>query len=293
MKENKEEKSDQKKEKKFENNKKEENKKDKNDDNKKDFNSKNKNNELLIAKDDKDLCIIDYNEKKINDNKNKEKYNIINQKKEEQREKDKNMELIINNKKDEKKNIIKEKEEKYKMERLFDDDEKTTIFFSVMLLGGNQVGKSWIFDNIFSIPFTTSPSFCLDSEEIFIKINEDIISLKIEDCPGQDLFFKLNLSSIGNKDLIIFVYSIDSRESFEIIIKRIKETKQKCNENTHFILVGNKLDLNDIRTVSKEEGSELAKNENLDLFMEVSAKYGENIEQIIFEASKILYKNRK
>ena len=53
------------------------------------------------------------------------------------------------------------------------------------------------------------------------------------------------------------------------------------------------MDLNNMRVISKKEGSELAKNEKIDFFIEVSAKTGENIENIFFEAAKILYKNRK
>ena len=160
-----------------------------------------------------------------------------------------------------------------------------------MLIGDTHVGKSWIFDNFFSIPFINTPSICLDSEEVFIKVNDEILSLNIEDTPGQERFQRL--SSISKKDLIIFVYSIDNKNSFEIIKQRIKKIKEDCNDNTHYILVGNKMDLNNNRVISKEEGSELAKNEKIDFFIEVSAKTGENIENIFFEAAKILYKNRK
>ena len=98
---------------------------------------------------------------------------------------------------------------------------------------------------------------------------------------------------MGNKDMIIFIYSIDNRQSFETICKRIKETKSNFKENLYYILVGNKLDLNKNRVVSKEEGNELMKNENLQFFIEVSAKTGENINLLIFESAKILYKNKK
>ena len=202
----------------------------------------------------------------------------------------KNIENKIEN--NENKNIIIQKEE-YKIERLFEVEDKTELFYSIMIIGDNQVGKSWIFDSFFSIPFTESPSICLDSEQALIKINDEILSLTIEDCPGKELFFKLNLLSMGNKDMIIFIYSIDNRQSFETICKRIKETKSNFKENLYYILVGNKLDLNKNRVVSKEEGNELMKNENLQFFIEVSAKTGENINLLFFESAKILYKNKK
>ena len=57
-------------------------------------------------------------------------------------------------------------------------------------------------------------------------------------------------------------------------------------------MVGNKVDLENKRIVKKEEGENLAKDENLDLFLEVSAKNGNYIDKIFFDACKILYKSR-
>jgi len=259
---------------------------------KKENNNKIKNNDnkySITIKEEEDFFIIDNDEhysKKSNE------ININNTPKGKNEEKNTKNNIINKNIKErEVENNIIIKKDEYKVEKLFDDEEKTTLFFSLMLIGDTHVGKSWIFDNFFSIPFINTPSICLDSEEVFIKVNDEILSLNIEDIPGQERFQKL--SSISKKDLIIFVYSIDNKNSFEIIKQRIKKIKEDCNDNTHFILVGNKMDLNNKRVISKEEGSELAKNEKIDFFIEVSAKTGENIENIFFEAAKILYKNRK
>ena len=288
-------------------------------------NSKNKeeikNKKLIddVVKKEKDDFII-------LDNKNNEKTNIMFKKEEnitpgkndeDEIVKEENKDIIqkineinninINNKqKDEKKikevnnNKIQKKDEKiikdedYKIEKFFDWEDNNSLFFSVMLVGDTQVGKSWIYDKFFDIPFTPSPSIFLESDEICIKINDDVLSLNIQDIPGNDIFFKLNLtSSIIKQDLIIFVYSIDNKKSFETISTKIKEVKENCTEKVHYLLIGNKLDLNDQRKVSEKEGDELAKKEKLDLFMEVSAKTGENIDKLFFEGAKILYKNSK
>jgi small GTP-binding protein len=174
--------------------------------------------------------------------------------------------------------------------KLFDpDDDKTQLFFFVILIGESNVGKTWIFNNFFTLPYTQSLSIGLESEEIFFKIEEEtLISLNILVCPGK--FNQLNL--ISSKDLIIFVYSIDKRNSFENLKAKIKEIKTKSKKEAHYILVGNKIDLEEQRVVKKEEGEKLAKDENFDLFLEVSAKDGKNIDKIFFDACKILYKSR-
>ena len=244
----------------------------------KDNDSSKRNKTKLINGDEKEKNEI------IKQNKNNSK--II----EKKEEISNNPNFHPNKKKEENKIEIKNE---YKMEKFFGSEEQTKYFFSIVMVGESKVGKSWIFDNYFSIPYTKSSSISLESEEVCIKLNEDILSINIGDCPGHESFNKIYLSIISNKDLIIFVYSIDNKNSFESLSKRIKEVKDNCKKETHFMLVGNKSDLNNDRLISKEEGNILAKNENFDYFIEVSAKTGENIDNIFFEAAKILYKNMK
>ena len=278
-------------------------------------------NNLIINKDDIDMPKeiktakgeIDFDGFEIIDNKNK---------KEEKKEKiDKNIininnEKIINNINEikienENKNNNLEKEEKkistkkllminkklslkkdLKITKLFDpDDDETQLFFFVVLIGESNVGKTWIFNNFFTLPYAQSSSIGLESEEIFFKIEDEVLmSLNILVCPGDKKFNQLNF--ISSKDLIIFTYSIDDRNSFENLKEKIKEIKTRSKKGIHYILVGNKIDLEKKRVIKREEGEKLAKNENFDSFLEVSAKDGKNIDKIFFDACKILYKHR-
>ena len=56
-------------------------------------------------------------------------------------------------------------------------------------------------------------------------------------------------------------------------------------------MVGNKADLEEERRITKEEGLKYKEEQNLDLFMETSAKTGLNIKNVLIEAAKILYKD--
>ena len=159
-----------------------------------------------------------------------------------------------------------------------------------MLTGESEVGKTWIYNKFFSIPYAQSLSLGIENEEIFFKIENILMSLNIMVSPGNKIFNQLCLNS--NKDLIIFVYSIDNRNSFENLKERIKEIKLKNKKDIYYMLVGNKIDLESKRVVKKEEGEKLAKNENLDGFLEASAKNGNFIDDIFFEACRILYENK-
>ena len=81
-------------------------------------------------------------------------------------------------------------------------------------------------------------------------------------------------------------------DSFYTVKRRIPVIKRICNKNTSFILVGNKCDLEKEgkRIISYEKGLELANEEKMDFFIEVSAKMSFNIDELFFEAAKIIYK---
>ena len=54
--------------------------------------------------------------------------------------------------------------------------------------------------------------------------------------------------------------------------------------------MGNKVDLEDDRTVTKEEAENLVNDLEFDYFIETSAKTGFNAEKIFIQAAKLLYK---
>ena len=69
----------------------------------------------------------------------------------------------------------------------------------------------------------------------------------------------------------------------------LNDLKSQANEDVRIILVGNKADLENERKVAREEGEKYKLDNNLDFFMETSAKTGKNARNVLIEASKILY----
>jgi len=69
----------------------------------------------------------------------------------------------------------------------------------------------------------------------------------------------------------LVVYSVTDRDSFNAVEKWIGQVNNKANPNCSIILVANKADVADSeRTVSTEEGDQLAEKHGLE-FYEVSA----------------------
>ena len=56
-------------------------------------------------------------------------------------------------------------------------------------------------------------------------------------------------------------------------------------------LVENKSDLEDERVIPREEGERFKEEKKLDMFIETSAKTGDNAQGVVLEAAKLLYKD--
>ncbi len=105
------------------------------------------------------------------------------------------------------------------------------------------------------------------------------ISLKIWDTAGQERFKAVATQYIKLCDGILVVYAINDRKSFEKINDWLKDVEEKKNNNkVPLVLIGNKIDLENERVVSKEEGEKLAQKYNIKFF-ESSAKSNINVSE--------------
>ena len=200
----------------------------------------------------------------------------------------------INNQNNENNQIInKNKEEELKIEKLYNYIDSYSLLYKIIIIGNSYTGKTWIIDSFISYPVESFGTTGFDTKNCFMKINETIIKLIITDCPGVEKYFMLCQTKTTDKDLIMFVYSINDKLSFNIIKNRVEDVKKYCKNKPLYFLVGSKSDLENERKISYEEGQELANKEKMDFFIEVSAKLNFNISELFFVASKMLFKKKK
>ena len=84
---------------------------------------------------------------------------------------------------------------------------------------------------------------------------------------------------------------IYSPKSFDDIDLWIKDLRANSSPDIKVYLIGNKTDLEDSRLITAEQGKQLQKDYDLDLFMETSAKTGFNTIELFVEAAKLLYRD--
>ena len=125
--------------------------------------------------------------------------------------------------------------------------EKIDNIFKVIVVGDRFVGKTSIINryvnNNFNINNLVTIGFDSFIKEIKLK-NGKIISIRITDTAGQEKFRCLTKSFFRNADGVIFVFSLNSKESFENIGMWMDNFCENVNsKDIPVFLVGNKKDL--------------------------------------------------
>jgi Ras-related protein Rab-14 len=84
------------------------------------------------------------------------------------------------------------------------------------------------------------------------------------------------------------VYDITRRSSFNHLATWLTDARNHTNPSTILMLVGNKLDLGKQREVSYEEAEAFSKDNGL-IYLEVSAKTGQNVEEAFLRTARKIY----
>jgi len=170
------------------------------------------------------------------------------------------------------------------------------IKLKLIVVGNQGTGKSSILNRFVNETFDENyqATIGLDFHSKNITIHDQDVRLIIYDTAGQEKFRSLIPMYIREAQIILFIYDISDKESFDSIPKWIQQVNDVINKEVVFALIGNKLDLESNRKVTFEEGKKLAEKNNY-VFQEVSAKTGDNFEKLfevqIFEAVYNKFKN--
>ena len=131
-----------------------------------------------------------------------------------------------------------------------------------ILIGEECVGKTSLFYKILEFEFNQeyNPTLVSDYCERAICVDNKDYLFKLFDTPGQERFRSLNRIFINSSKIIIIVFEIDKKESFNQVDFWYNFTKEILGDDGYIIaLVGNKADLYNQQEVSDEEIEKKAK----------------------------------
>ena len=161
-----------------------------------------------------------------------------------------------------------------------------------IIVGEAGVGKTNLVHRFAKGEFNSNYAITLGMDFLssYIQVDEKFFNLELWDTAGSEKFRSISKGYYQNSTCAIVVYDITDRKSFLSIRQWVDDCKNFGNKNIIFVLVGNKSDLEFNRVVEKEEGKNLAE-ENGMMFYEASALTGQNVENVFFDACKIIGNN--
>ncbi|PAA57021.1 hypothetical protein BOX15_Mlig023552g1 [Macrostomum lignano] len=156
--------------------------------------------------------------------------------------------------------------------------------YKLVVLGSGGVGKSALTVQFVQGIFVEKYDPTIeDSYRKQVEIDSSQCMLEILDTAGTEQFTAMRDLYMKNGQGFLLVYSITSQSSFNDLAElREQILRVKDSDNVPIIVVGNKCDLEDERTVGKERGHSLARQWNC-AFLETSAKAKLNVQEVFFD----------
>ncbi|EAN33877.2 Ras-related protein Rab-5A [Theileria parva strain Muguga] len=175
-----------------------------------------------------------------------------------------------------------------------DSKSKNPVYqFKLVILGDASVGKSCLVGRFVKNTFmefqesTIGAAFMTQT----VKLDDCNVKFEIWDTAGQERYRTLAPMYYRGSAAAIIVYDITLKDSFDQAKSWIKELKSHVEPNIILALAGNKADLED-RKVDTDMVQDFASANNC-LFMETSAKTGQNVHKLFTEIAKLIPKCKR
>ena len=172
------------------------------------------------------------------------------------------------------------------------ENKEFDYLFRYIIVGDINVGKSCIMLQFSSNQFREEHELTIGVEFAikFLEIKNKNIKIQVWDTAGEEAFQSITKSYYRNAIGALLVYDITKKSSFEHLQKWLDSVKENSTKNIKIILIGNKIDLEDKREVTFQEGEEFAKKNDL-FFLETSAKNFINIKESFNKLTEEIYQN--
>ncbi|KAH0788392.1 ras-related protein RIC2-like [Histomonas meleagridis] len=160
------------------------------------------------------------------------------------------------------------------------EEEDPDFLLKIILIGDSGVGKTNLLSQFVRHQFSEENKTTIGVEFTTktMNINGKVVKTQIWDTAGQERYRAITSAYYKGANGAMILYDITSSVSFDSVSRWLNELRDIADPKIILMLIGNKSDLEDSRSVSKEEGIKYAESQNL-LFLETSAKSTANVEE--------------
>ena len=168
----------------------------------------------------------------------------------------------------------------------------------VVVIGNSAVGKTSLIQQFEHSRFSEhfKPTIGADFSNKEIQLDDRVVILQIWDTAGQERFQSLSSAFYRGADCCALVYDVTKPETFEALMnwKQIFMAKSAPNnpETFPFLVIGNKVDLEDQRKVKTSEAKKFCHENGKMIFYESSAKNNFNVEVAFKELGALATKRQ-
>jgi small GTP-binding protein len=157
------------------------------------------------------------------------------------------------------------------------DYEDYDILLKAIILGDSSVGKTNLLTRYTEDRYDefAKNTIGLDLKTKVCRVKDRGVKINIFDTAGQERFRSLTPVNFQKVDIVVLVYDITRRSTFERMPAWLEMVRLHCQPSVIILVIGNKTDLKDVRSVTGEEGGRFA-DQCDGFFFETSAKTNEN-----------------
>mmetsp|Transcript_26422 Transcript_26422/g.53054 ORF Transcript_26422/g.53054 Transcript_26422/m.53054 type:complete len:234 (-) Transcript_26422:306-1007(-) len=174
------------------------------------------------------------------------------------------------------------------------DSESYDFIFKIVLLGDSGVGKSNLVFRFTKNEFNKDSKSTIGVEFATktVQIEDDkLVKAQIWDTAGQERYRSIASSYYRGAVGALLVYDVTDRNSFNHVPMWLKEVEENAEKDCLIMLVGNKMDLHEQRTVFVRDGRSFARKNGL-AFIETSALDATGVDTAFQRILQEIYKTQ-
>lgn len=171
----------------------------------------------------------------------------------------------------------------------------STFIFKVLLIGEAAVGKTSLTMKFIHGKFKSDYLLTVGMEPYskYIRLGNDAVTLSIWDIAGQQRFDVFRTMFFRGAKAALLVFDLTRPATLSKLNDWYSDLIKNAGKDVLTILVGNKNDLEDLRSVSRKDALAFAKKIKALTYIETSAKTGDNVDESFHSITKKLVEKAK